>query len=156
MDTKYTTVLNSIQTVDQRESFLDAIDVILEERYMVKGNVEETIRKKISNSSSKIILALLSKHKEIYGDTSKFDHFLKDVRSYLAGLPTILLQVPYDFTGKDTSEIYSWFSTNVKKKIVLDIQHEQSLLGGCVIETNGMHKDYSIKNAVVRYFAPTK
>ncbi len=156
MDTKYTSVLDQIQTLDQRESFINAIDQILDARFLTKANIDEVVEKKTTLFNAKILLGLLTKYKEIYKDSEKFDHFIKDIRSYINELPVIRLQVPIEYQTRDVSELYAWFNTNVKKKVILDIHQNNRLLGGCIVEINGVHKDYSLRSSITHYLSPQK
>lgn len=69
---------------------------------------------------------------------------LKELRNAFEGLPEIVVYAPVLFGKEEVLTIGTWCRENLDRNIVLNMQVEPTVVGGCAFVWNGTYHDFSL------------
>ncbi len=75
---------------------------------------------------------------------SSLHNFLEALRLWVAGLPELTMYVPVALDGQGETIIGTWCRQEVSPSIMLDIQVDATVIGGCAFVKAGHFHDYSL------------
>ncbi|MEX0621372.1 MAG: F0F1 ATP synthase subunit delta [Candidatus Woykebacteria bacterium] len=101
----------------------------------ISGSVSEGFRKKIESLESEENLP--GNRKEL---AALFRNLLENLEKMVKAKLTLAFAPSDEFLTK----LAGWFEAQTGKKIVLDIQIDESIIAGCRLEYSGEYRDYSL------------
>ena len=150
-------ILGYIKTLDQLEDFSLVIDTALSGLFKVKNkNIEEILDKTVGKSTADTLRKLIEKNKIDPSNFSSLDKLLNDLKEDLKKMKILKISLAIDPSQEQIDHIFDWVKENLGKGIILDIDKDESILGGAVISFNGQYKDFSLKRTLEEIFKSKK
>ena len=90
------------------------------------------------------VLAEMEYEEESFKIAEQKTFFLSSLKERLLSLPQIRIEIACLFSEEVIFRIKEWFKKELGKNVILDIMVKPSLIGGAIIENNGIRADFSI------------
>ncbi len=150
-------LFKEIKTVDEAENFSDAIGSILSSFFKVKNkDIDEILSKTVGKSYASLIKGLLRSSTVSNSDFASANKVLSKVQLELKNAKTLKITLAIDPAEEVVSNIYSWVEENIGSGILLDIEKDESILGGAIIAMDGKYKDFSVRKSLENIFLDKK
>jgi len=150
-------ILKDIRTVQEANNFCSEIDNILENFYKLKNkNLDELLSSSTENSTSSIIKKILSDNKIPSSDFASCEKILSQLKDWIKKMKVIKITLAIDPSSEVISHISDWINQNLETNTLIDIDKDESILGGAVLSINGNYKDFSLKKTLEDVFARKK
>lgn len=146
-------IIEKIKTVAQARQLGDALDGLVADLYEnQQERFEEKVNRLLSLSQAEAVLQLVSS--SVGGPLSEDEikQILGSLKAATLKLPIVKLTLAFEPTEAMLEEIGSWFWENTGKHILLDVAVDGSIVGGAIIEYNGVYKDFSVKTRLEKVF----
>lgn len=144
----YQSILDVLYTKSQATSFLKTLDALIEELYATKGSVEKRIEEAFPYEIKQAFITCAKENKINTEDPIQTKKFLVGLKKLLQSLPSVTMYIAFEPTEKNLKAISSWFVTKLSQKYLLDLHIKHQIIGGVIVEMNGLSKDYSLKNKI--------
>lgn len=145
---QYLPILQVVYTKDQAISFDKQIDQLLIDIFNPQNSFEERLSKLVSLEQREVLLTVLHAHNIALTDTVRLKEFLVGLKNQLDNLPIISLQIAFDPSASTLKLISHWFVSTLNRKYLLDIQIKREILGGIIIISHGIFKDFSLRKKI--------
>lgn len=153
----YYTISKDIRTVQEANNFCAEIDSLLESFYQVGNkNLDELLSSSTGNSTSILIKKILSDNNILSSDFVSCEKLLSQVRNGVKKMKVVRITLAIDPTDEIISHISDWINRNLEANTLIDIDKDESILGGAVLSINGNYKDFSLKKILEEVFAKKK
>ena len=150
-------ILGYIKTVDQLEDFSLEIDTVLSGLFKARNkNIDEVLDKTVGKSTADTLRKIIEKNKIDSFDYSSLDKLLNNLKEDLKKIKVLKISLAIDPSKEQIEHIFNWVKENLGEGIILDIDKDESILGGAVISFNGQYKDFSLKRALEKIFKNKK
>ena len=150
-------ILGYIKTVDQLEDFSLEIDTVLSGLFKARNkNIDEVLDKTVGKSTADTLRKIIKKNKIDSFDYSSLDKLLNNLKEDLKKIKVLKISLAIDPSKEQIEHIFNWVKENLGEGIILDIDKDESILGGAVISFNGQYKDFSLKRALEKIFKNKK
>ena len=150
-------ILGYIKTVDQLEDFSLEIDTVLSGLFKARNkNIDEVLDKTVGKSTADTLRTIIEKNKIDSFDYSSLDKLLNNLKEDLKKIKVLKISLAIDPSKEQIEHIFNWVKENLGEGIILDIDKDESILGGAVISFNGQYKDFSLKRALEKIFKNKK
>lgn len=159
MDDKllYSDILGDIKTVGELEDFVSEIDIILGSLYKRNDKTKDGIfDKKVAKSTAVIIKKLIEKNGINASDYPAAEKLLSGLKEYLKKSKTLKMSLAIEPSEEIVDHIFNWVLENMGDGIILDIERDESILGGAIISFNGTYKDLSLRRTLEEIFNSKK
>lgn len=149
--------LRDIKTREQLEEFSLEIDNILSNLFKVKNrNIEEVLGKTVGQRTIQIIKKLLQENKIDSSDYDSLDKLLNSIKQDLKKIRILKMSLAIDPTNEIVDHLFNWVKKNLGEGIILDIDRDETILGGAIISFDGRYKDFSLKRNLEEIFRDKK
>lgn len=146
-------ILGDIKMIDQLDNFLAEIENVLVSLFKVKNkNINQILDKTVGKSTAGIIKRLVEQNKIIPSDYPSLKKVLTGLKEDLKKIKILKISLAIDPSQEQIDHIFDWVKENLGKGIILDIDRDESILGGAVISFNGQYKDFSLKRTLEEIF----
>jgi len=150
-------ILEYIKTIDQLEDFSLEIDTVLSGLFKTGNkNIDEVLGKTVGESTADTLRKIIKKNKIDSLDYSSLDKLLNNLKEELKKIKVLKISLAIDPSKEQIEHIFNWVKENLGEGIILDIDKDESMLGGAVISFNGQYKDFSLKRALEKIFKNKK
>ena len=150
-------ILEYIKTIDQLEDFSLEIDTVLSGLFKTGNkNIDEVLGKTVGESTADTLRKIIKKNKIDSLDYSSLDKLLNNLKEELKKIKVLKISLAIDPSKEQIEHIFNWVKENLGEGIILDIDKDESILGGAVISFNGQYKDFSLKRALEKIFKNKK
>lgn len=143
----YSDIVKSLKTSEELEDLSSQVSDLKEAIYSTKSTtLEDALRKIVPfGIANKIRVSISS------GISSQ--DFIEGLQKALSEVKVIKITLSLEPTEEliDMMQSFIENSTNIHK--VLDIEIDPKIIGGLIIEDNGLYKDYSLRKIIVDYFS---
>ncbi len=159
MDDKllYSDILGDIKTVGELEDFVLEIDIILGNLYKRSDKTtDEIFDKKVRKSTAIRIKKLIEKNGINTSDYPAAEKLLFGLKDYLKKCKVLKMSLAIEPTEEIVDHIFNWVLENIGDGIVLDIDKDESILGGAIISFGGLYKDFSLRRNLEEIFQTKK
>lgn len=150
----YSNILQSAKTVSQREMLISEIDRLITSLF--KTN-EEDFNKALSairtETAQLIRDEFLNKNNP---SREGIKNFLSEQKAKLEKLRKIQLTIAISLSERLIGRIYDWIIKNIGDGYILDIEVNESILGGAAITFEGRYIDLSLKKSLDEVFSTNK
>lgn len=142
----YSDILKSLKTVEEAEEFSSQIDILLKNLFKTQAQpLEESLKKLIDLKTSGIIKQAI-KDKDIDpSDHAAIENLLNDIKEEIQKLKVLKLCLAFNPTTEIIEDIFDWVLKNIGNGIILDIEKDESIIGGAIIVFEGRYKDLTIR-----------
>jgi len=150
-------ILEYIKTIDQLEDFSLEIDTVLSGLFKTGNkNIDEVLGKTVGESTADTLRKIIKKNKIDSLDYSSLDKLLNNLKEELKKIKVLKISLAIDPSKEQIEHIFNWVKENLGEGIILDIDKDESMLGGAVISFNGQYKDFSLKRTLEEIFKNKK
>lgn len=146
-------ITGTIFTTTQANNFVTQLDDVINSLFVTRENIEKKLDKILPFEKKERISILCQKNNIDINDLNLMQKFLSNLKDHIKKLPIINLQIAYDAAEKNIIDISSWFTLNLKQKILINVTINKKLIGGAIIGYNGIYKDYSLKKRLDEKYA---
>ncbi len=148
MDKYFSEIEEKINTKEDFLFYLKQID-------LMKGSVlkfsDALFMDKENNESLNdigVVLARMEREDERFRSANEKISFLSSLKERLLTAPQIRIEVAFPFSREAIFRMKKWLESNLGKSVILDIVVKPNLIGGAVIEFDGVRKDFSVLKRV--------
>ncbi|MCL5114030.1 MAG: F0F1 ATP synthase subunit delta [Patescibacteria group bacterium] len=142
----YSDILKSLKTVEETEEFSSKIDVLLNSLFKTQAKpLEELLKKLLDLKTSGIIKQAMSVKNINSSDHAAIETLLNDIKKEIQKLRVLKLYLAFDPTTEIIDNIFEWVLKNIGNGIILDIEKDESIIGGAIIVFEGRYKDLTIR-----------
>jgi len=153
----YYDALREIKTKEQLNEFSSEIDIVLSSLFKVKNkNIEEILDKSVGQKTLGIVKKLIQDNKIDPSDYNSLEKLLIGIKQDLKKITILKITLAIDPTPEIIDHLFEWVKQNLGEGIILDIDKNESILGGAVITFNGRYKDFSLKCTLGEIFKNKK
>lgn len=150
MDTKnIQDIINKIQTTTDQHQMLSLIDTSIKSLFITNKNLKEFLDKDTDSEKAELFESLILNSRE-KGENTK--EILLNLRQKIKELKSVRITISFS-PGKDTiSAISNFIRENFGENIILEIEEDETILGGAIIESGGKYIDLSLKKQLNEIF----
>ena len=135
---KYLT--SRIRTTEERDKLNEELDILLANLYEHKGaGLESALRTQVRSWVAEDIRANIPEHIE------EVEKYLKGIKTAFEKLPVLKLTIAFDPTDSSIDKFLSFARKNVSEEILLELEVNPLIFGGCEITYKGEFRDFSLK-----------
>lgn len=150
-------ILGDIKTVDRLDNFLAEIENVLLDLFKVKNkSIDQILDKTAGKSTADTLRKLIEKNKIDSSDYNSLDKLLNGIKQDLKKIRILKMSLAIDPTSETIDRLFDWVKENMGEGIILDIDKDESILGGAIISFNGRYKDFSLKRKLEEIFQTKK
>lgn len=132
-------------TKPEAVDFAARLSKISEKIFETDFNLEKTLQEQLGIRKKDKFLSLLRKNEIPPGSNSALNNFLKTIQETISSLPIAYLILAIEPKEEILKAISDWFTLNLKKQILIDIQIQPNLIAGAVVSFQGKQLNASIK-----------
>lgn len=137
-----------VQTKEEAGIFIDQLDQLVDEFYSKPDSFEQ-LCEKILPESKKTKILLFMKYQSIdLTSKSKVTETLGAIKQMIIQKPVLQLTIAFEAKLDTITMIRNWCRKELKILPLLDITYDKKLVAGCILQTSGYYKDYSVKKAL--------
>lgn len=137
--------LDFIVTTDDVHEFIDELSQLEKSVFNVNENAEKKAEEIFSHSKLLIIRPLMQQEGVDFSNKAQIKGFVANLTNALRNLTTLKLVIACEPNEATLKDISAWIRQHTSGKVVLDIEVNEEIIGGAVIEYNGVYKDYSLR-----------
>jgi len=150
-------ILGYIKTVDQLDNFLAEIENVLAGLFKIKNkSIDQILDKTAGKSTAGTIKRLAEQNKIIPSDYPSLEKILTGLKKDLKKIKILKISLAIDPSQEQIDHIFDWVLENLGKGIILDIDKDESILGGAIISFGGTYKDLSLRRTIEEIFQTKK
>jgi F0F1-type ATP synthase delta subunit len=144
----YHNITDTIITVDQAGMYSQQIDEVIRLLFTNKTSVTDLFNKYLSLELKETVQECMDKEKMNVRDREKIKEFLTNINTSISKIPVITLTVAIFPKYKFVKQISDWLRKEAGNSMLLKINVEPSIIGGTVIQYNGIYKNYSLEKVL--------
>lgn len=142
--------LKEIYSVKDLSVLIDKLDQIREKNFKIGESFEKKVEAVFADKYGQVFLNILGEENISLKDPIAVLEFIDGFRKGLKQLPIVRLKLAFLPTKNTLALVSEWFSGNLGGKAILDVEVDPKILGGVVILTGGLYKDYSLSAKIDR------
>jgi len=148
----YDILLDTLYTKKHAGVFLSQLDSLLSDGFNVQIDLYKKIEETLSYGIAEVFRECATANKTDLSNSSQFKSFIVELKSTVEKLPVMTMYLSFDPSESSLKAISSWFITNLKKRVLLDIVVRREIIGGAVLVINGVFRDYSVKQKIQQLY----
>ena len=152
----YFDILTSLRTTEDLNELSFEIDNLLSSIFETNNQSFDKALKSISIDTAKKINDAISKNGINTANKELIRNFLDGLKKLLGKFKTIRLIISIDPSHNVIENIHNWVVSNLGEGYLLDIETNQNLLGGAIIEFDGKYKYFTVKKDLENVFLSKK
>lgn len=149
----YFDLITSLKTTEEVDDLALEIDDLQTSLFKSEKMSLDKAMETISQTTSKKIIEIFEKFNLDMNDKELIADFLETLKNLIKKFKVIKLILAYDLTRKTIENIHEAVSENIGIGYVLDIEIDESVLGGAVVMFNGKYKDFTLRKSLEEVFA---
>ena len=153
----YFDIITSLKTKDDLDQLASQVDTLLASIFETKNQSFDNALRSVSLETTKKIKEALAKNGMDIENKEVTRNFLLGLKKLLGKFKTIRLIIAFELSEKVIENIHNWVSSNLGEGYILDIETNQSLIGGAIIVSpNGQYRDLTVKKNLEDVFSANK
>jgi len=141
----YFNLITSLKTVEEVNELSSELDSLTSSLFKSeKMNLEEALSS-IRENSAKAIMEIFLKNKLDLADKEVIQDFLKTLKNLMQKFKVIKLVLAFEPTHQTIDKIHNYIFENIGIGYILDIEVDETILGGSVVIFNGKYKDFTLR-----------
>ncbi len=149
----YFDLITSLKTVEEVNELSQELDSLASSLFKSEKMNLENAMSSIRENSAKIIMEIFLKNKLDLADKETIRDFLNTLKGLMQKFKVIKLVLASDPSLKTIEKIHNFVSENIGIGYILDIEIDETILGGSVVVFNGKYKDFTLRKAIEKVFA---
>jgi F0F1-type ATP synthase delta subunit len=144
MSYDFTEIISSVKTrVDQCNAIREVGE--LEKSLYKTGDAgfDTQLETSVSKDMAQIIHAIITEN-SIESDTDSKVTLLRELKKCLSDMPVVRIDVPIELSEAMIKKLHRWITDKCGPGRVLDIEMDESIIGGARITHNGRYADGSL------------
>lgn len=143
-----TALFSYLKTKQDAQYFREQVTELGRDLYTVSTSFETRVHDLFSFELAEKLLAEAKEQGVSFSDPQNTQHFLEEVERELQALPMVTLRLAFEPQYDLVKNISSWFDTELQRHVLIDIVIDPAVIGGLVLEWNGIHRDYTLKKLI--------
>ena len=152
----YFDLITSLKTTREVDDLSSEIDTIESKLLQPKKVSLKKALTSISSNSAKRITEMFEKNNLDMTDKEQVSDFPETLKNLIKKFKVIKLTLAFDPTGETIENIHEFVSENIGIGYILDIEVDETVLGGAVIMFNGRYKDFTLRKSLEESFVNKK
>jgi len=148
----YFDLITSLKTVDEVNDLSSELDSLASILFKSEKMTFEKALLSIREATAKKIMEIFSKNK-IDSNKEAVRDFLETLKNLIQKFKIIKLILAFDPTYQTIEKIHEFVSENIGIGYILDIEIDETVLGGSVVIFNGIYKDFTLRKSLEEAFA---
>jgi len=144
MDNKLHDLFKNIYDHSDQTDMVRVLEEIETNIFNKNINIDDYLQNKIPQVLGKDLKAYITAQKINIFDAISLSKFITDIKKELMSLPKLDLYLSFDLSRDAINMIGQWLNENMSSKVILRTHKNSDLLGGAVVEFNGLRRDYSL------------
>jgi F0F1-type ATP synthase delta subunit len=138
----YENILSILKTKQQADLLVDDLVNLKTLTYKSNGkNINDLITQNLGIETAQEVIKFMATNKP-----DNFEDFIESLIKAIKSRPVLTLTIAFEPRVKSIDRFHGWITQNVSKDIILDIEVDQSIVGGAQITFKGKYADYSLIN----------
>lgn len=152
----YFDLITSLKTTRDVDNLSSEIDMLISALFRSeKVSLEKALTSTSEDSAKKITEAFLKNNLDMT-DKDQVSDFLDTLKSLIKKFKVIKLILAFDPTRQTIENIAEFVSENIGIGYILDVEIDESVLGGAVVMFNGKYNDFTLKKNIEEAFGVKK
>lgn len=148
--------LDFLLTKEEAVGVIEVLDEVAQKLYNAHSNIERTLADLLPLSYKDKIIELAKGAEISLSDKKSAGEFLSMLAATIKKIPVVRLHLAFNPTEENIQAFSGWILQCLKKHVLLDIVVEERILGGIVLEVEGIYKDYSLKKIIEEKYSTDK
>lgn len=149
----YFDLITSLKTTEEVDNLALEIDNLQTSLFISpKMSLDKAIES-ISQTGAKKIMEIFSKNNLDVSNKELIRDFLQTLKDLIKKFKVVKLILAFDPSLKTIQNIHEQVLENLGIGYILDIEIDESVLGGAVIIFNGKYKDFTLRRSLEEVFA---
>ncbi len=149
-------ILQKILTKDERDQAMAAVEVLENAFYQLEKNgLENVLKRSVPSELAKAIHAGLAEAAKAGGEEARKE-FLKTLKESFNDLRVLRLEFAIEPTEELIENVSDWVLHELGKGIVLEVEHNPSVLGGATIVFGGRYTEKTLNASLQNLFESEK
>lgn len=144
----YFDLITSLKTVGQVNDLSLELDNLASVLFKSEKMTFEKAMTTISENTAKIIMDIFAKNKLDPNNNEDARDFLETLKLLIRKFRIIKLILAFDPTLKTIEKIHDYIFENIGIGYILDIEVDETVLGGSVVIFNGKYRDFSLRKSL--------
>jgi F0F1-type ATP synthase delta subunit len=141
----YAPILATVHTKHDADEFTEQLDSLVESFYDKKTDLQKNFEQYLSYDKKELILDVFKKNGIHTMERDVMQKFVSTLRAEIGKMPIVTIKVAFEPRGSTIGYLTDWFTKNLNKHVLFDVQVNSSLIAGVSIGYNGMYKDFSVR-----------
>jgi len=151
-DSYYLTLLSHIFTKKEAAELVSDLRNFNRELYETKKDFAEKLSENLTEGQQEKILKLRDILNLEIEKPEVFNELVDGLDAYIDQIAEITVHTARGLPQKTIQKIGLWFENNLNRKVIIDSQVDQSLIGGAIIASQGKQFDNSVKSKLNKAF----
>jgi len=132
---------------------LSQINNTLESLFKIKrGSFSQVLDKNMGAENAQILKKIAEEKKIDLSNHSSLEKLLFEIKQEISKVKVLKLYLAIDPTPQIIENTSSWVKENLGEDVVLDIERDETILGGAIISFDGQYKDFSLRKTLDEIF----
>jgi len=133
-------------TEAQAADYSDRLSTIYDQIYQTDFQLENCLTNQFGVTKRDKFMNLLKDNNINIDSNTLLQEFIKHLQEYIKNLPKASVTLSFEPDQLISKSISVWFFQNTNNQVLLNIDVQPQIINGIIIDINGKHGDYSIKN----------
>jgi flagellar biosynthesis/type III secretory pathway protein FliH len=143
-------IFSHIYSVTDKTYILERLAILEAGTFSTKKSYEEQVHEQFSLFLAESLLQTSKDLKVSTESPASIQKFLRDLQERLKKLPQVSIRLAITPNDDTLRSISKWFDATLGEKTLVSFVVDPALLGGVVIEWNGIYLDYSLKKRLAQ------
>lgn len=144
----YFDIITSIKTVAQMNHVSSEIDHLVESLFTTAPKSLENTLNEVGIDTATKIKEMLKKKGLKMEDKEEIKNLLVGLKELLKKFKVIKLTLAIDPSFKIIENMSKWISSNLGEGYILNIETDETLMGGAIVVFNGTYNDLTLKKSL--------
>ena len=149
----YFDLITSLKTVDEVNELSQELESLKSVLFKSEKMTFEKAMTTIRENSAKKIMEIFAKNKLDSSNKEDTRDFLETLKLLIQKFKIIKLILAFDPAYQTIEKIHDYISENIGIGYILDIEIDETVLGGSVVIFNGKYKDFTLRKSLDELFA---
>lgn len=146
-------LMTSLKTTQEINELSSELDFLTSALFKSEEMTLEKALSSIRTKSKDMIMEIFSKNNLDLTNKETVRDFLDTLRELIKNFKVIKLILAFEPSQKTIENIHNFVSENIGAGFVLNIEKDESILGGSVVMFNGKYSDFTLKKSIEDAFA---
>lgn len=157
MTNTYLPILATLQTTTDRMMLQRSLEKMEEKLFQTKGkSISELITCFFPKKQADSILSLCRTNAISLDNSPQVEQFIKTLAKQMNDLPVLNVTLAFEPSEETITLLSTWVQSNIGHGVLLGIQIDKTILGGAIVQWQGIYKDFSLLKTIDSHFSHHK